>query len=90
MVLAFHDVGACPFPRHPEEAHRHDGKRHRGGRSSARQADARSEDGRQAAWPYQRLPRCCQQRPRWRPERLSVFHIHLHVMGGRQLTWPPG
>ncbi len=20
----------------------------------------------------------------------SVFHIHLHVMGGRIMTWPPG
>ena len=20
----------------------------------------------------------------------SVFHIHLHVLGGRQLNWPPG
>ncbi|TVQ30233.1 MAG: histidine triad nucleotide-binding protein [Wenzhouxiangella sp.] len=20
----------------------------------------------------------------------SVFHIHLHILGGRQLTWPPG
>lgn len=20
----------------------------------------------------------------------SVFHIHLHLMGGRQFTWPPG
>ncbi|NIL93505.1 MAG: HIT domain-containing protein [Woeseiaceae bacterium] len=20
----------------------------------------------------------------------SVFHIHLHVLGGRGLTWPPG
>jgi histidine triad (HIT) family protein len=20
----------------------------------------------------------------------AVFHIHLHVMGGRPLTWPPG
>jgi len=20
----------------------------------------------------------------------SVFHIHVHVIGGRQLTWPPG
>jgi len=20
----------------------------------------------------------------------SVFHIHLHVIGGRQLSWPPG
>ena len=20
----------------------------------------------------------------------SVFHIHLHVIGGRTLTWPPG
>lgn len=20
----------------------------------------------------------------------SVWHVHLHVLGGRQLTWPPG
>ena len=20
----------------------------------------------------------------------SVFHLHLHIMGGRQLNWPPG
>jgi histidine triad (HIT) family protein len=20
----------------------------------------------------------------------SVFHVHCHVLGGRQLTWPPG
>ena len=20
----------------------------------------------------------------------SVFHAHLHVIGGRDLTWPPG
>ena len=20
----------------------------------------------------------------------SVFHIHLHVLGGRSMTWPPG
>ena len=20
----------------------------------------------------------------------SVFHLHLHVIGGEQLTWPPG
>ena len=20
----------------------------------------------------------------------SVYHLHLHVMGGRQLAWPPG
>jgi histidine triad (HIT) family protein len=20
----------------------------------------------------------------------AVFHIHLHVLGGRQMTWPPG
>jgi histidine triad (HIT) family protein len=20
----------------------------------------------------------------------SVFHLHLHIMGGRKLTWPPG
>ena len=20
----------------------------------------------------------------------SVYHIHVHVLGGRQLTWPPG
>lgn len=20
----------------------------------------------------------------------SVFHLHLHVLGGRKLTWPPG
>lgn len=20
----------------------------------------------------------------------SVFHIHLHILGGRQLAWPPG
>jgi histidine triad (HIT) family protein len=20
----------------------------------------------------------------------SVFHLHLHVLGGRHLVWPPG
>ena len=20
----------------------------------------------------------------------EVYHIHIHVLGGRQLTWPPG
>ena len=20
----------------------------------------------------------------------TVFHIHLHLLGGRRLTWPPG
>ena len=20
----------------------------------------------------------------------TVFHIHLHLLGGRQLVWPPG
>jgi histidine triad (HIT) family protein len=20
----------------------------------------------------------------------SVFHIHLHILGGRRMTWPPG
>ncbi len=20
----------------------------------------------------------------------SVFHVHLHVLGGRKMTWPPG
>jgi len=20
----------------------------------------------------------------------SVFHLHVHVMGGREMTWPPG
>ena len=20
----------------------------------------------------------------------SVYHIHLHVIGGKQLSWPPG
>jgi diadenosine tetraphosphate (Ap4A) HIT family hydrolase len=20
----------------------------------------------------------------------SVYHLHIHVIGGRQMTWPPG
>jgi histidine triad (HIT) family protein len=20
----------------------------------------------------------------------SVYHIHLHLLGGRKMTWPPG
>jgi histidine triad (HIT) family protein len=20
----------------------------------------------------------------------SVYHLHIHILGGRQLTWPPG
>ena len=20
----------------------------------------------------------------------SVYHLHLHIMGGRQMNWPPG
>jgi diadenosine tetraphosphate (Ap4A) HIT family hydrolase len=20
----------------------------------------------------------------------SVYHLHLHIVGGKQLTWPPG
>jgi len=20
----------------------------------------------------------------------TVFHIHMHVLGGRKMTWPPG
>ena len=20
----------------------------------------------------------------------SVFHLHIHILGGRKLTWPPG
>lgn len=20
----------------------------------------------------------------------SVYHLHIHIMGGRQMTWPPG
>ncbi len=20
----------------------------------------------------------------------SVYHLHVHILGGRQMTWPPG
>lgn len=25
-----------------------------------------------------------------RPAGQSVFHVHLHVLGGRAMSWPPG
>ncbi|TKR62107.1 hypothetical protein L596_026111 [Steinernema carpocapsae] len=68
-------------------AHRHDGKRHRGGRSSARKLMLGAK-------------KAAKQLGLTNGYRVvvnngldggqSVFHIHLHVMGGRQLTWPPG
>ncbi|NXW39115.1 HINT1 protein, partial [Phaetusa simplex] len=28
--------------------------------------------------------------PNWPEGGQSVYHVHLHVLGGRQLGWPPG
>ena len=26
----------------------------------------------------------------WRDAQMTVAHLHLHVLGGRRLEWPPG
>ena len=48
--------------------------------------DRRRRDRRERG-PGRGIPARLQHR---RPAHQTVFHAHLHVLGGRAMTWPPG